>query len=391
MNTLRTWLLIPLIFIALTLALCEGALRIYYHVVPPRNFHLISPNRSTLHIFQSTERGTFYTVKPNYRQRMVRSEFQIDIRTNNIGLREDNDYHGEPVDIAFIGDSFTFGWGVEAGERYSDFVRTAFPEKRVLSYSYPNGHAPINYLSFLQDHPELMPRILILGLFAFNDLAADTDDAIVEIDPDTGRIQRVGSKTYAVDKRGFIYGKQSPPPDPMSWQGMLRRSAIGRSLIVARHMLGAPAEPPLKPNVLKPLDQGQFDETAQLALDHIKALDRMTRDHGATLLVFYIPFSSYVSSYPVCQYAPQTCEHMQGANLLGDALTKWSRQHGIHFIDPLLRFRNLEAMGQRLYFELDAHWTPAGHAAAGELITEYLLAKEGILSPTNGGTGSAEK
>ncbi len=66
----------------------------------------------------------------------------------------DQDYFGEPVDIGFIGDSFTFGWGVEAGERYSDIVRDAFPDQLVLSYSYPNGHAPAYYLSFLQNHPE---------------------------------------------------------------------------------------------------------------------------------------------------------------------------------------------------------------------------------------------
>jgi len=390
MTALRTWLAIPLLFIVLILAFCEGFLRIYYHVTPPRNHHLIAPDKSMLHIFQPSERGTFYAVKPKYRQNFVRNEFHVAVRTNNIGLREDSDYHGEPVDIAFIGDSFTFGWGVEAGERYSDVVRTAFPEKRVLSYSYPNGHSPINYLAFLQDHPELMPRILVLGLFAFNDLADDTADAIVEITPDTGRILRVGSKTYAVDDRGFIYAQKLPPPDPMSWQGMLRRSAIGRTLSVARQTLASTAKPVAKPKVLKPLDEGQFGETAQLALGHIKALDKIARDHGATLLVFYIPFASYAGDYPVCQYAPETCERMQRINPLGDALAAWTKQHGIHFIDPLMRFRQREATGQRLYFESDAHWTPAGHAAAGELITEYLRADEISFSPINGKTRNSD-
>ena len=45
-----------------------------------------------------------------------------DVRTNNIGLREDRDYYGQHVDIGFIGDSYTFGWGVEAGERYSSAI-----------------------------------------------------------------------------------------------------------------------------------------------------------------------------------------------------------------------------------------------------------------------------
>ena len=65
--------------------------------------------------------------------------------------------------------------------------------------------------------------------------------------------------------------------------------------------------------------------------------------------------------------------------LLGNALASWAKQHGIRFIDPLPRFRQLEAAGQRLYFELDAHWTAAGHAAAGDLITEYLRFDEDIF------------
>jgi hypothetical protein len=154
----RTWLLIPFFSIVAALVLFEGLLRIYYRFVPPTNYHLIPPSESMLQLFLPSGRGTFYTVKPNYRQNFVSHDFNVAVRTNNFGLREDSDYHGEPVDIGFIGDSFTFGWGVEAGERYSDVVRTAFPGKRVLSYSYPNGHAPINYLAFLQDHPEMIPR-----------------------------------------------------------------------------------------------------------------------------------------------------------------------------------------------------------------------------------------
>ena len=377
----RTWLAIPLLSIVLALVLAEGLLRIYYHLVPPTNYHLIPPSESMLHIFQPSERGTFYTVKPNYRQNFVSHDFNVSVRTNNIGLREDSDYHGEPVDIGFIGDSFTFGWGVEAGERYSDVVRAAFPGKRVLSYSYPNGHAPINYLAFLQDHPEMIPRVLVLGLFAWNDLAEDTADAIVEINPDSGNILRVGSKSTAVDDRGFVYMKNQPLPDPMSWQWLMRRSAIGRTIIVARQAAANNAKPAAKPIALTPLDEGQFDETAQLALTYIEALDKITRDHGSTLLVFYIPFANWVGSYKFCQYTEETCERMQHTNPLGDALTSWARQHGIQFIDPLSRFRNLETAGPRLHFELDAHWTPAGHAAAGELISEYLHADEDRFFP----------
>ena len=370
----RSWLLMPLLLILLTLALCEALLRFYFHLAPPKNYQLIAPDKAMLHFFETdpSEKNAYFSIKPNFDQDFVNHEFQVSVHTNNVGFRENSDYHGEPVDIAFIGDSFTFGWGVEADERYSDVVASAYPDQRTLIYTYPNGHAPINYLAFLQNHPELMPRVLVLGLFAYNDLAEDTADAIIERDPGTGRILRVGSKSLAITEDGYVYGKGQAPPSPWSWQGLLRRTAIGRTLLVAQQELSAAGNPPVKPSALRALDAGQFDETAHLALGHIKEIAEMANEHGTTLIVFYIPFASHVGDYPVCQYAADTCELQRQSNALGESLALWAEEQNIHFVDPIDHFRKLEADGQRLFFEFDAHWTVAGHAAAGQMIIEYL-------------------
>jgi hypothetical protein len=368
----RARVVLPLLLVLLTLAFCEGLLRVVFRVAPPENTHLLPQRLASLHIFEPAEGSSFYRVRPNYQQRLLSHEFSIEVRTNNIGLREREDYHGEPVDIAFIGDSFTFGWGVELGQRYSDIVAAAFPQKLVLSYAYPNGHAPINYLAYLQAHPEMMPEVLVLGLFAFNDLASDTADAIIERNPETGQVVRVGSQTYAVDDRGFIHERNNPPPGVMSWRGLSRHTAIGRTLRVAWHRATSAGHAPERPGRLTPLDQGRFDETALQALSHIEALDALARSSGSTLLVFHIPFASEVGDYPVCRYAADTCERHRRENPLGEALARWARENGIRFIDPVSRFRKLEAAGQRLYFPLDAHWNVQGHAAAAELILGFL-------------------
>ena len=171
-------ILAPILLLLLTIIACEIILHVYFNLFPPVNYLLLPADKAGLHIFTPSDEGGFYAVKPNYEQSFINHEFKLDVRTNNIGLREDQDYHGETVDIGFIGDSFTFGWGVEAGDRYSDVVGSAFEDQLVLSYSYPNGHAPVYYLSFLQHNPELIPRVLVLGLFAFNDLASDTTDSV---------------------------------------------------------------------------------------------------------------------------------------------------------------------------------------------------------------------
>ncbi len=120
------------------------------------------------------------------------------------------------------------------------------------------------------------------------------------------------------------------------------------------------------------IDQGKFDSTALEALSHIEELDALARSAGTMLLVFHIPFASDVGDYPVCRYSEDTCERQRRQNPLGEALAEWARNRGIRFIDPVARFRKLEAAGQQLYFPLDAHWNSLGHGVAAELILGYL-------------------
>lgn len=360
----------PLLLMLFALVLGEGFLRAWFNLLPPVNNNLLPPEKSGLHLFKPSIGNVFYAVKPDQRQSFLRHEFRIDVRTNNIGLRENDDFLGEHIDIGFIGDSYTFGWGVEAGERYSDVVADAFPDLEVASYAYPNGYAPIHYLSFLQHRPELMPDVLVLGLFAFNDLADDTADAVIE--ERQGRVISVGSKTLEVDPDGFIVNKGSQPPPFPSLDWWFRHTAIGRTINVARHQLNAKGRVPEKPVQFRAIDRGEWDETARLALEHVKRIQELAQQAGSTLLVFYIPFPSYIVDTPVCIYSPERCNEQLNSNRLGEALAEWAASENIHFIDPVQYFRVLSSQDQDLYSPYDGHWTPRGHAAAGKLIADYL-------------------
>ena len=372
--------LAPVLLILLTVFASEIMLRVYFSLFPPVNYFLLPADKAGLHIFLPSEQGGFYSVKPNYGQSFINHEFKLDVRTNNIGLREDQDYFGEPVDIGFIGDSFTFGWGVETGERYSDVVRDAFGDQLVLSYSYPNGHAPAYYLSFLQNHPELIPKVLVLGLFAFNDLASDTTDSEIQIDPASGMIQQVKSRTLKVDENGFIVNKGEIPPRPFSSDWFIRNTAIGRTYNVAKQRMKASPKPIEKPDELKPLDLGQMNETALSALGQIREIDQLAKENESTLVVFYIPFASDISDYPICKYSQSSCETIRKSNALGTSLASWAQQNSIHFIDPVSDFRSREQAGEKLYYYYDGHWTRKGHAAAGSLVEQYLRTRQLISS-----------
>ena len=373
-------ILAPILLVLLTIFASEIVLRVYFNLFPPVNYFLLPADKAGLHIFEPSETGGFYTVKPNYEQDFINHEFRLDVRTNNIGLREDRDYHGEPVDIGFIGDSFTFGWGVETGERYSDIVEDAFPDQLVLSYSYPNGHAPAYYLSYLQSHPDLMPRVLVLGLFAFNDLASDTSDTEVLIDQQSGLIRQVESRTLKVDENGFIVNRDETPPRLFSARWFIRNTAIGRTYNVAKHKLTASPNPVEKPDEITLLDRGQWDDTALRALDQISEINQLAKQNNSTLVIFYIPFASDINDYPICKYSASICQKLRQDNALGNSLAAWAKENEIHFIDPVSDFRAREQTGEKLYYLYDGHWTTKGHAAAGALIEQYLRTQQLINS-----------
>ena len=116
------------------------------------------------------------------------------------------------------------------------------------------------------------------------------------------------------------------------------------------------------------------------ALGHISKIDQLARENDSTLVVFYIPFASDISDYPICKYLAPSCKEIRESNALGMSLASWAEENGIHFIDPVDDFRSREQAGEKLYYHYDGHWTTQGHAAAGTLVEQYLRDNELINS-----------
>ena len=73
--------------------------------------------------------------KADYEQRFQTPEFEMEIATNSWGLRDDEPDPAATLRILAIGDSFTFGWGVAAHERYTELLEAELsallPDERV--------------------------------------------------------------------------------------------------------------------------------------------------------------------------------------------------------------------------------------------------------------------
>jgi len=318
--------------------------------------------------------GMPLAVKTNFSQVWATGDFTVHIRTNSLGLREDFDLPPSKVDIAFLGDSFTFGQGVEAGERYSDRLRELLGDRLVASYSYVNGWAPPHYYLFLREHPELIPRIAVLGLCLANDLTSDIAESEL-IYSDAGELTRVKARWREANPLGQLVSIDQNPVNRM-----LRRAWSGRLLLHLDQQLGLqlPFLHPRPTPGLSPIDQihlGVLPATSQVALDYVDKIAQLMRQDGGDLIVFLIPEGVYVGPYNHL-FAPKLSEDIRTNLYLMKALQGWCTSHHIVCIDPIADFRAEEDAGRRLYFPNDPHWTAAGHQKAADILWHEIRERD---------------
>lgn len=103
---------------------------------------------------------------------MRTSEFDLVYQINNLGFRGP-DVELEKSDkprIAFIGDSFTFGWGVEEGKSWIGLLRKEHPDLELLNLGRGGTH-PMDHAQLAKKVlPILKPDHVFICLTSWNDL-----------------------------------------------------------------------------------------------------------------------------------------------------------------------------------------------------------------------------
>ncbi|MFC1627063.1 SGNH/GDSL hydrolase family protein [Patescibacteria group bacterium] len=143
-------------------------------------------------------------------------EFSSHYTTNSLGYRGPEFTVKKPANtyrILMLGDSLTFGWGVEDNQTFSyllpDFFDNQYQGKNleIINAGFYDGYAPDNYYAYLKaEGLELEPDLVILNLFPWNDIS-DLKEMVWETTDDqnlptsitsTDRIVRNGYHTEPV-------------------------------------------------------------------------------------------------------------------------------------------------------------------------------------------------
>lgn len=330
-----------------------------------------------------------YDIKADHSQLFLSREFSTRVQTNNMGFREDQDFVDQKLDIAFVGDSFTMGHGVNVGFRYTDLIMQQFPDRNMMTLAPAVGPSPPHYYLYLKNNPELIPSVLVIGLFPANDLQNDMSDAKL-LENSQGELIGITSKVRKVSSEGGLILKEEPYHYP-KWKKVLRSFNAGRIFLLARYKLQqmlvarskiTNSEKPQNNNreiqqELSQLDRGLFDKMNLSALDFVDRINNLVTNNGGKVIVLYIPYGYWVGDYPsLCPYSQTLCGSILSRSDLGDAIAVSMKRYNIEFINPTEEFRKAEKSGIKTYFPGDAHWTPAGHAVAADAVSSRIKQKK---------------
>jgi hypothetical protein len=364
------------------------------------------------------------------------AEFDVRVVTNDQGLREQATI--EPSSnvyrIVVVGDSMTFGWGVDASECFAKVMETrltvSLPHERieVINMGRP-GTSPIDYLHFVREYAvRLNPDLIVVGFLIGNDCPLipppqQRDEATIQevvarhtsttpLSSVTRGLNRLflirlvaagGYRNLARlrmlqddSRRGALFGEINPlepqvleadiahRPDrdsierryeALSEIGLIERGRqwdINPWLIhsAMMHPEGVADALGLRAEIL-PAMQSEWTVCEGVLAAMSKSAERASSE----LLVLAIPCAYQVSPESVDFLAEMNCvamPEMLTSRVVNDWLVQFCRNENVECVDPLSDLREAQRAGEGVYFAQDGHLNAAGHRIVGNVLAEWL-------------------
>jgi hypothetical protein len=314
---------------------------------------------------------TIWRYRPNLDFTYRTSEFVTRIRTDDAGLREGPitpDAEGVTT-VLFIGDSFTFGWGVAEEERYSEVLTRLMAEKRpgTRLRIVNAGHWMYAFDQQLVLMKEMIeryrPAVVVQGIYWIH-VRTLFNHRLVRA-PD-GALRAVEDPKIKVNDQGVLKFRSD-------W---LERPPLNSQLVVlvARWLLNRD----LHDRVAETVDYMRPGSTKDLPLwnltdELIGETIRTLRNAGIAYVPFLIPTSVEVGSTQWRHVNWTAAAPPIGTiepSLPASRLSEMFKRHGTNIVPLAAAMR--KRGGAELYFQQDAHWTAKGHAVAAEILTPHL-------------------
>ncbi|MDA1090648.1 MAG: hypothetical protein O3A85_10095 [Proteobacteria bacterium] len=268
-------------------------------------------------------------------------DFDVSVKFNKYGLRDSKDFaESTPEDYFVVGDSLSFGWGVEENQRYSDLLQAVL-KRPVYNLCIPGGFDNFEKtINYAKQHGAKVKK-LIMAISMGHNLAIYEDKGKAEDKPPPptalGFLRSI--KPILTSNSAFYFLVTSF----IHKNDGLKKFATDWGLIT----------PNLEGIAHKAYSPAVIESTAQRAA-------RLARQYDTLVLIA-----------PSRALWFGTEEEKKTARRIHREFIARLAELGLKVVDVRTTFEK-EADPLKNYFVNDGHWSPQGHAAAAKALIKYL-------------------
>ena len=351
---------------------------------------------------------------PNSEHVYTTIDFTYTVRTNSLGLRERElpGERGEVYRIAAIGDSYTYGWGVEIEHTWlrllEQHLKDAGCNVETVNMGKP-GSGPPDYADLAERAiPILRPDLVIVALLQGNDMAAAGPTGFEEVAETLGdkaralypnivrflrdlrlerdiesRTQEVRppEKTKAEDNRRWAANTAKEFLDGMTPEQRARFDAFDDEVketymngLLNPYMIDLAMQNEHFYGITLNLDDPWLQECIKRTGGHLKRIKKVARDYGARVVVVSIPEGAYVNKHAcegIRRVGYAIPEGVLESDAPDEAIARASEEAGLPFLNATDTFKQRKNE-PGLFFELDGHLTTEGHRLYAEAIAPQI-------------------
>jgi lysophospholipase L1-like esterase len=329
------------------------------------------------------------------------------VSINKNGLRDkDTSYENKNhrKRILVLGDSVVWGYGVNDGETFSDFLESKFSNTDVINMGitgYGTGEEMM-LLKYegLRYHPDIVILVFSLVNDVENNLQADTFLSfpvnIFYLEGDKLKIKRF--KVDAVRRLGMwlrensyfmnflikapgkitekIFKKENPEDSKgelrVNWVEQLNNKNLDSLKIdysPDRHFTYLEPDKEVPDNKLKPTSENYYG--VELTKKIILAMKRLVDDNKPRFLIVFSPVTD--------QLKMSDYHYLHSLNR---ELTRFCKEQGIGAVDLLPIFIKRGLTADDIYVDEDGHFSVNGHREVADILYEEIFSREN-RRPTN--------
>ncbi len=356
---------------------------------------------------------------PNATQEYTSVDYTYTVHVNSLGLRE-RELSKKPTQayrIAAIGDSYTYGWGVKAEETWLRLLENSLRDKgydvETINLGKP-GTGPPHYAALAEKAiPILQPDLVLVAMLQGNDLSASGPeglgeakttilDSVRKVFPNFVRLAQDRLRVRSYEER-----TQEMPPnvstaeDNRRWTANTAKEEFldkmppehrARFDAFEDKVKDAFSEGLLNPYMIDLAMQNENFYFATFDLEdpwtksciermagQLGRIKKVAGAYGTEVVVVSVPDGPYVNEHAyrnIQRVGYRMKEGIIASDAPDQGIAAACGQAALPFAQATAAFK-AKKDDPKLYFELDGHLTPEGHALYADAIADPLLERIG--------------